>query len=213
MSMVLKEAFRYQNYLDTILNNVMYYLESESNVMEIIEDHQRTKAWTEATDEKKSNVEDRKIQIPVDTIIAFAIDVYKEKEALSKKINSAKLQHCSTMDLDIFLNKTRQQILCTLKRMNSNRDKKYVKHGAGSGYCFNSEGNQVMYRYDIAYDSKASFKRKEVKKIISDLFGESNKVSNTIDYWRTTIPVDHVPKYDGESSMEELLEEYASEKA
>ena len=208
MSITLKEAFRYQNYLDRLLNEAMCYLRRRDNVMETVEEHMRSKFNEAGHDETKSNKEDRETNIPVDTIVDFACTIYKEKATLSKKINDAKNQHCNTMDLDISLNKLRQSMMSLFKDMNSFNDRKVVLRGAGTDYCFNGEGNQVPYKYDVSSETKADFSRKKLRDIIAKYSEEANKVSNTIDYWRSSVPVDHNPMFDGESTFMELLAEY-----
>ena len=115
MAFVLKEAFRYQNLLESLIQSCDCYLRNSSNVMKVTEEHLRSKVVPEAQDEKKDNIADRPLAVSADTLISFMFRVYLEKESLSKAINDAKNQHCADMDMNMALNKTRQRIVDRLK--------------------------------------------------------------------------------------------------
>lgn len=206
--LTLKEAFRYQNFLDSLLGAAEYYLREENNFMVITDEHLRSKAVASAEDEVKDNLADRQLSVKPDTVIDFMMRVYAEKEMLSKAINSAKRQHCEEMDMRMSLNKTRQVIVESLKRMARCKGRETISRG--SAFTMNSEGNQVEYRYDIKRTTKIDFDRFAVKKIISKLSAESDKVSTTIDYWLSSVPVDYTPVFDLNDTFEELVENYGS---
>ena len=208
MSMILKEAFRYQNFLDSLLGAAECYLREENNFMIISDEHLRSKAVASAEDEVKDNLADRQLSVKPDVVIDFMMRVYSEKEMLSKAINSAKRQHCEEMDMKMSLNKTRQGIVESLKRMAKYKGRETILRG--SAYALNSEGNQMEYRYDIKRTSKIDFDRFAVKKIILKLSAESDKVSTTIDYWLSSVPVDYAPVFDLNDTFEELVENYGS---
>jgi len=202
----LKEAFRYQNFLDSLLGGVENYLRQIDNYMVITETHLRSKAVSSVEDETKDNLADREMNVRPDTIVAFMMSVYHEKEMLAKAIDRAKAQHCSEMDMKMAMNKTRQAIVDSLKRMVRAKGRETVSRG--SAYTFNSEGNQVQYYYDIKRVSKIDFDRFQLKKLISELSAECDKVSITIDYWLTSVPVDYAPAFDINDTLEELVEHF-----
>lgn len=208
MSMTLKEAFRYQNFLDSLLGAAEYYLRDENNFMVITDEHLRSKAVASAEDEVKDNLADRQLSVKPDVVVDFIMHIYGEKEMLSKAINLAKRQHCEEMDMRMSLNKTRQGIVESLKRMARCKGRETISRG--SAYTMNSEGNQVEYRYDIKRTTKIDFDRFAVKKIISKLSAESDKVSTTIDYWLSSVPVDYAPVFDLNDTFEELVENYGN---
>ena len=208
MSMILKEAFRYQNFLDSLLGAAELYLREENNFMIVTDEHLRSKAVASAEDETKDNLADRELSVKPDVVIDFIMRVYAEKEMLSRAINSAKRQHCDEMDMKMSLNRTRQGIVETLKRMARCKGREIISRG--SAYTMNSEGNQVEYRYDIKRTTKIDFDRFKIKKIISKLSAESDKVSTTIDYWLSSVPVDYTPVFDLNDTFEELVENYGN---
>ena len=208
MAIVLKEAFRHQNFLDRLMGNVECYLSNSVNVMVNTEIHLRSKTLANAVDETKDNKADRTLQVPPDAVIMFLERVYSEKEKLSTAINNAKVQHCVELDKSIAVNKTRQRTIGILKRLATLKNKESLLKQ--SDYCFNNEGNQVLYYYDVEKTSKIDFDMAKVKKLISGLSADSDFTSNTIDYWLSSVPVDYTPFFDINSSFEELVEEFAN---
>lgn len=206
MPIILKEAFRYQNFLDHLIGEAECYLRVTNNYMVVTEEHLRSKAIASAEDETTTNIADRPMAIKPDTVVSFLIKVYQEKEILSEAINNAKIQHCNKMDMQIALNKTRQGIVDSLKRMVRCKGNESIKKGCG--YAINAEGNQIQYYYDVKQTSKIDFDKFAVKKIIQKLSAESDKVSTTADYWLSSIPVDYSPVFDINDSFEELVESY-----
>ncbi len=208
MAIVLKEAFRHQNFLDRILNDTECYLGNTMNVMSDTERHLRSKVQPDIADVVKESKDDRALSVSPDEVIMFMETVLSEKEKLTTAINNAKVQHCSDLDKSIATNKARQRVVNTLKRLTALRNKNTVSKGFD--YCFNNEGNQVQYYYDIEKESKIDFDMARVKKLISGLSADSDSTSNTIDYWLSSVPVDYIPFFDINSSFEELVEEFAN---
>ena len=206
MAFVLREAFRYQNFLESLIQSCDSYLRNSNNVMKITEEHLRSKVQPEAQDEKKDNIADRPLAVSADTLINFMFCVYLEKESLSKAINDAKNQHCADMDMDMALNKTRQRITDRLKSVAALKTRKTTNKG--SAYCFNNDGNQIEYYYDIEVISVPEFDRSKVKKLIQELAGKSDAISTRIDYYLSSVPVNFDPSFDINSSFEELIDEY-----
>lgn len=206
MAFVLREAFRYQNFLESLIQNCDRYLRDSNNITKVTEKHLRSKVQPEAHDEEKDNIADRPLNVSADTLINFMFRVYLERESLSKAINEAKNQHCADMDMSMALNKTRQRIVDRFKSVAALKTRKTTNRG--SAYCFNNDGNQVEYYYDIEVTSVPEFDRSKLKKLIQDLASESDRVSTRIDYYLTSVPVNFDPYFDINSSFEELIEEY-----
>ena len=207
MSMTLKESFRYQNFLDTILGQAENYLRMTENYMIVTEEHLRNKVIPAAENDTFDNLADREIQVKPDVLVDFVITVLTEKEALTKAINIAKAQHCNELDALVEVNKFRRGVIETLKRMSRSKGKESTLKG--NAYTFNAEGNQTQYYYDIKRTSKIDFDRPKLKRLISLLATESDRTSATIDYWQTSVPVDFTPQFDLNDTFEELAEAYS----
>ena len=86
--MNLKEAFRYQNFLDRLLNQTMATMSIQDNLLEVSKVHRRSKAISSAEDETEV-AEVTELVVP-DTAISLALSIVKEKDALTKAIGVAK---------------------------------------------------------------------------------------------------------------------------
>ena len=76
----------------------------------------------------------------------------------------------------------------------------------GMGYCFNKEGNQVSYRYDIKYITTIDFDRNYAKSTSKALSSKMDEVSSDIDALKINTTVDFEPMFDPNESIEEILE-------
>lgn len=206
MAIILKEAFRHQNFLDRLMSSAEYYLRDNRNVMVSTEKHLRSKVQPTVEDVVKDSKTERELPISPNVVILFMKQVLVEKEKLSIAINNAKTQHCPDLDMSIAINKSRQRVVSSLKRLAAMRNKKTTTKG--SDYCFNNEGNQVQYIYDVEVISEIDFDMANVKKTISSLSADSDATSRSIDYWLSSVPVNYEPFYDINSSFEELVVEF-----
>ena len=203
--MILKEAYRYQNFLTNLLESVCFHLQDTRNYMEITEDHMRSMAHSDAADETICKKDDRAIKVSADRIVSFGLEVLKEKESLAAAIDEAK-KLCPSVDRGVALNKNRQRFLGVLRRVASARDKERMTQG--TAYCFNAEGTQVPYRYDIRETSKIDFDRNNIKRIINELTEKCDEASNFADYSLTAVKLDFEPRFSINDSFEDLIEKY-----
>lgn len=208
MAIILKEAFRYQNYLDSLLESADYYLRQTNNVMNVVETHMRSKAQDTIPDVVRDNSTIRELNVAPDGVVEFVLTVLNEKAALSVAINNAKIQHCPEMDMEAGLNRARQRVQKMFARMAALKNRTTTT--VGKDYCFNAEGNQTPYTYEVEVKTSADFDRSNLKKHINSLSDESTRISNAIDYWVSSIPVDHEPLFNINDTFEELVESVAS---
>ena len=207
MAFVLKEAFRYQNFLEDRIQKAYNYLRIIDNVMHITYRHNRSAVQPDAKDEILDNLGERELSVRPDVVIDFIMTLYKEKEIVSNAINNAKIQHCPDLDMQMSLNKTRQCIVDRLKSLALLKNKTDIRKGIA--YCFNNEGNQTEYRYDIDVISIPDFDRANVKKLIKEITSEADAISTRIDYYLSSVPVNVGVTFDINDSFEELIEKHA----
>lgn len=201
--MVLKEAFRYQNYLGTLIDGAISYLSSTDNVTKKKQEHFRSKVNAEAEDEIVEVPKKSDLEYTPNQIIEFLTDVLSEKEILSRAIDVAKSTATINIDSSIAINKQKQAVAAVLSRIaDLKANEKFTK---GSAYKFNQEGNQVPYYYDIKEITTIDFDRKKVKAIIKKLLKESDDTSNMLDKLQVEVDVDYSPTYDINDSFEDAL--------
>lgn len=202
----LKEACRYQNFLSTLIGQAEYYLRDANNVTLIVEKHKKSKAHAGGEDVELTNVSTRSLSVPVDMIVSFMLDLYREKWVLTKAIDTAKVKNCREMDNMQAMNKIGHGIIDALKRMVAIKPRVSTK--SGSDYCFNAEGNQAKYFYDVEVVSTPDFDKPWVKEKLFALSEELENNSTTIDNMMTTTNVDYNPTVNYNESFEDLLDEY-----
>ena len=203
--MILKDAYRYKNFIDTLLDNSIMFLNRQSNITITTETHMRSKVRPEAEDETKSSLDDRELNVSADQILDFISLVIDEEEALCQRINEAKLNYCPTIDHELSMNKVRQKVANCLRHVANTKNRDWIK--SGSSYCFNSEGNQVSYLYDVKYEMKIDFSRRKFKDALYKLTEQSDKVSNEAEVYMSSVEVDFAPQFNINDSFEEIIEQ------
>lgn len=209
--MILKEAFRYQNYLDYIITSVIAMITNKSYIMNITQEHMRAAANPDAVNEtvevKKTIVFDN-ADITVNKVVEFLMDIYTEKDKLTAAISAAKSTAKLDMDSAIAMNKVRKRLAHSFKYMADT--KAYERDTTGYGNMFNGEKNQVRYVYDIKEIGTIDYDRNVVKALAKKLNEQADRISADIDIANITIEVNYTPKYDLDDSLEDCLNKFVS---
>lgn len=209
MAIVLKEACRYQNFLNSLIGNAESYLRETNNVMLVEEKHYRNKVQPTAEDVTMNNLQKRMLNVCPDVVIKVLIDLLAEKATLTKAIATAKTHHCPDMDEVQSINRIRYGIVETMKRIVSLKPRVSTKRD--SDYCFNAEGNQVQYYYDVEVYSKPDFDKENARKILYKMSAEMDNASNQIDQWMSSTPVDYTPNFNLNETFEDIAERYSED--
>lgn len=206
--MNLKEAFRYQKFLDRAMNEVNSYLIRGINITKTTRVHKRNDVWEEAGNLEEIVKKDWKWDYTVDFVVVFYRSLLTMKTELTRAISDAKRSVGIDMDAEIAVNVWRQKYVNTLSRMTE------VSTGTctykGNDYRFNAEGNQVSYVYEIEETTELDFDKKAVKDMIRKINHVSDNVSTTIDQVLVQTLVDYSPCYDLTDSIEDMMEKYAA---
>lgn len=204
--MVLKEAFRAQNYLENLIKHGILFLTNADNITTKKQEHMRKKVNADAENEviemPKSIVFENE-NITPDVVIDFVMDVMNEKQTLTTAIATAKLGAEIDIDSSIALNKSRQNISHVLETLAS--IKASERTITGRDYKFNNDGDQVLYAYNINEVTTIDFDRNKVKSLVKKLNRESDDVSTKLDALNVTVNVDYTPKYEIGDSFEDCL--------
>lgn len=202
--MNLKESFRYQSFLNSLMMNAGISISSKDHCFEVTKTHRKNKANPEDEDVVETVEADG--FYPNDEVIKFMQWLISEKEKLSTAINRAKNSIDFDLDAAIETNKLRQSAYINMKRMTSFVPTKKIEQGRG--YKFNVEGNQMGYVYDIEVESKDAFDRDASKGIMRDIISNANEVSSRIDSAMINTVVDYTPMYDVNDSFEDVMEAF-----
>lgn len=206
--MNLKEAFRYQNYLNALIGSATMHLRTNNNITKTKQEHLRKKVNVDAEDEIIDSSTERSIKHPVDYVMDFAIDVINTKADLCAAISEAKSSCGLDIDAAIAINKTRQQIADVFNNMAGIKSQERMREGRA--YKFNNEGNQVPYTYPIKEVMVIDFDRCKAKGCSKALTKQSDDVSTQIDKLMVDTDVKFVPPYDVTDSFEEVLDQFVA---
>ena len=167
--MNLKEAFRYQNKLQSLLEEAQNILDCDSNVTKVANTYLRHKVMAEAEDETVMDVPQTEYYEQITDIARFMLYLLEEKSRLFVAIRKAKDALDMDMDSEVSLNTARQSVARTFKRMNDLRSSEQMLSGGGTGYRFNAEGNQISYCCDVKRVTTINYDRKVIRSALTKL--------------------------------------------
>lgn len=205
--MNLKEAFRFQNKLQELSEEVQAILRDPANVTTVKNTYLRKKVMAEAEDETTTVLPDIEYADSITDLVNFLIDILEEREKLSKAIRIAKNNLPIDMDSEVSLNAKRQEVVRTLRRMDSIRSSENIVANGGIGYRFNTDGNQVPYKCDVKKVTTINFDRKTVRSYLTSLDKRIDEVSAEIDKCLVNSTVDYEPPFDVNESLSYNFEE------
>ena len=206
--MNLKEAFRYQNKLQSFLDEAQSTLDRDSNVTRVENTYLRHKVMPEAEDETVMDVAQTEYAEQITDVARFMIYLLEEKSRLFAAIRKAKDALDMDMDSEVSLNAARQSIARTFKRMNDLRSSEQTISNGGTGYRFNADGNQISYRCDVRQVTTINYDRKVIRAALGKLNQRADETSAKIDLCLVTSKVDYAPPFDVNASFAEAFEIY-----
>ena len=200
--MILKEAYRYQNYLDKLIKEAKYYVTKNDFITNITEVHSRKKVNPNAEDETII-LKNFEVDYTPMEIIDFLCQAINEKETLSKAIAETKKSTEIDIDSSIAMNKIKQSFVDILDHMASVKSKEFVTKGMD--YKFNENGEQVSYRYDINNIVTINFDRNDIRNLSKKYKKQADEISTKLDIIELTAVVDYMPKWEIDETLEEIL--------
>ena len=206
--MNLKEAFRYQNKLQALLDEAQGILDCDSNVTNVANTYLRHKVMAEAEDETILDLPQTEYAEQITDIARFMLYLLEEKSRLFAAIRKAKDALDMDMDSEVSLNAARQSVARTFKRMNDLRSSEQLFSGGGTGYRFNAEGNQISYCCDVKRVTTINYDRKVIHAALSKLNRQADETSNRLDLCLVTSRVDYAVSFDVNASFAEAFETY-----
>lgn len=207
--MNLKEAFRFQNKLSALMEEAQGILSLDANVMQIQNKHLRRKVMEGAEDETTIETPPSEFAGQITEVAEFLIYLLREKEKLSRAIRTAKNALPIDMDSEVGLNSDRQEIARTLRHMAGLRSSENVIPGGGTGYRFNQEGNQVMYRCDVKRVATIHFNRVTVRNLAAEMSRRADATSEELDKCLVNSKVNYDAPFDVNDAFAEVFEAFA----
>ena len=100
----------------------------------------------------------------------------------------------------------RQEIAAIFRHMGEIRSCETLHPGAGVGYKFNAEGNQVSYRCDLKKVTTINFDRNKVRAFTSALNKKSDEISAELDKRMVNTQVYYEAPFDVNDTFCEVLQ-------
>ena len=204
--MNLKEAFRYQNKLQALLDEAQQILERDANITRVENTYLRHKVMSEAKDETVLVAPETEYYDRITDIARFLVFLLQEKAQLFASVRKAKNEAPIDIDSEVSLNVTRQAIARTFKRMNDLRNGEQTFAGGGTAYRFNADGTQVSYRCDVKRVTTINFDRNVIRKELRKMNLLADETSSRIDLCLVTTQVAYQPRFDVNASFTEAFE-------
>ena len=200
--MNLKEAFRYQNFLDRIFGAACISIEKRDHCLTQTRNHLYNKVNPDM-ENVKEEVKTEEDFFANDDVIQAMLFLIEEKEKLSIAINKAKESIDMDIDAAVSVNKYRQLLnksVAFMMRLNP-----CTRIETGIAQKFNSTGDPVDYKYDVEVTSVEAYDRKAAKKIMKKVISEADKTSAAIDFVKVNTTVDYTPVFDVNDSFEDVM--------
>ena len=207
--MNLKEAFRYQNKLQSFMDEAQRILNQDSNITTVTNTYLRHKVMAEAEDETVIVVPDTEYSEYITDMAKFLLYLLDEKSKLFAAIRRAKDALEIDMDSEVSLNATRQSVARTFKRMNDLRSSEQTISNGGTGYRFNTDGNQISYRCDVKRVTTINYDRNVIRTELSKLNKLADETSAKLDLCLVTSNVEYDSPIDVNASFAEAFEAFA----
>ena len=204
--MNLKEAFRFQNKLQRLMDEGEGILNREKNVTKVETTYFRKKVMSEAEDETVLEVPETEYAEQITELVGFMVYLLDQKEQLSKAIRTAKSKLEIDMDSEVSLNSKRQELSRLLGRMSDLRGSEVVIPNGGTGYRFNTDGNQVSYRCDVKKVTTINYDRKKVRNYLAALNRRIDEVSVELARCLINSTVEYEAPFDVNDSFTEIFE-------
>jgi hypothetical protein len=204
--MYLKEAFRYQNYLNELISATTSYLNGGQYTTKTVQEHLRKKANPDAENETIDLSAERALAYTANQMVDFLQHLIDEKQKLTKAISEAKKGCSIDIDAEVANNRIRQSVAATLSRMGNMKPSERMTRAYA--YKFNAEGNQVQYAYEVKEVTTIDFDRNKVKGISKKLIQCADEASTAIDKAMVELAVDYNPNYSVNDSFEDAIEQF-----
>lgn len=206
ITMNLKEAFRFQNKLQELIEDAQRHLGNDQNVLKVKTTYLRSKAMEGAADEVIEENLASQFAGRANDLMSFLLYLLEQKELLATAIHEVKKELPIDMDSETTLNAQRQRIAQTFGYLVNLRSSEKTIPGGGTGYRFNVEGNQVTYRCDVRKVTTIDFDRNVARKHLSALNKKSDAVSAEIDRCIVNFTVNYDVPFDVNDTFEEIFD-------
>lgn len=210
--MNLKEAFRFQNKLQSLMDDAKNILDDRRNITQTKNTYLRSKVVADAEDEITiDDIPNPEYTEKITDVAAFLLYLLAEKEKLSKAVIETKKSLPIDMDSEVSLNSHRQEMANLFRRMADTRSSENIIYNGGLGYRFNAEGNQISYKCPVKKVVTINFDRNKIRKMLSTLDKKSDSVSVELDKCLINYEVNYTAPFDVNDTFANVFEKYLTQ--
>lgn len=208
--MNIKEAFRYESFIDNLMNKAHISISDISHTQKAVKVHHKSKANSEAEDLTEEVNVARTEFYPNDDVISFMEFLIVEKEKIMKAVSEAKASCGLDIDAAIGTNKLRQSLAAWIQGMLEILPASYTERG--TDYKFNVEGNQVSYVYEVEVEKTDNFDRESAKAIMRKHITKADEVSKEVEKIMVLTEISYNPPFNVNDSFEDAMAAFLSMK-
>lgn len=203
--MNLKEAFRFQNKLQQLMEEAIGILRWEKNVVKVENTTLRHKVCSEAEDETTVETPETEYSENITEVACLLMYLLEERSRLTYAIHTAKAGMAVAFDGEVSLNTKRQELAALFRRMSAMRSSECLYPNAGHGYKFNAEGNQITYRCDLKKVTTINFDRNKVRSFAVGLSKKADQLSAELDRQLVNTEVVYEAPFDVNDTFADVL--------
>ncbi len=206
--MNLKESFRYQKFLESLMNRACLNIELRENALNTSKIHHRSKVNPDVEDMTEEITSER--PYGNNDVMQLMSCLVLEREKLTQAINTAKGTASFDIDAAIVTNKFRRLMVQSLRVMFSKAPSKRIE--TGRSYKFNVEGNQTQYLYDVEVITKEAYDKDYAKQLLKTIVSTADEVSSEIDKAMVTTEVNYESRFDINQSFDDIMLDFIKTK-
>ena len=199
--MNLKDAFRYQKFLNKLSEDAICSITSRENCLRTTKTHKRSLVKPDADDYVETI--DNENPFTVDDLIAFMKELSIEKEYLTCQINIAKSSCDFDIDSLIESNKINQNLCKAIKTALSIIPFSYTEKA--KDYKFDINGIQIPYCYDVEIDGTRIFDGDKARAIMKNAIANCEEKSKVIERMMINTEVNYSATYDVNDDFDDIV--------
>jgi hypothetical protein len=199
--MNLKDAFRYQKFLNKLSEDAICSITSRENCLRTTKTHKRSLVKPDAEDYVETI--DNENPFTVDDLIAFMKELSIEKEYLTCQINIAKSSCDFDIDSLVESNKINQNLCKAIKTALSIIPFSYTEKA--KDYKFDINGIQIPYCYDVEIDETRIFDGDKAKAIMKNAIANCEEKSKVIERMMINTEVNYSATYDVNDDFDDIV--------
>ena len=209
--MNLKEAFRFQNRLQRLMDEAIYILRQEENLTTVEVTKLIHKVDPQRENETTVQESESEYGAVVTQVASFLMHLLNLREKLSYAIRDAKQGMDMDFDGEVSLNAKRQDLAIVFRRMAELRGSERVIPGGGTAYKFNAEGNQVSFCCDVKRVTTINFDRNKIRSYVAGLSKKADCVSAELDKCLVNTEVAFEAPFDVNDTFSEVFAMFMEE--